>query len=229
MVNRTSAVTCYLDVLDRRGAVAQEIPIAGTVKVGRASPQSHPDVVIPGECLSASRLHAVIETGPKGVVLTDRSSFGSIVNGKLIHGRSLELHNGDEVIFGKSHDGWHVRFRSPHSDDGTTPADPLELLTVSESPRQVRVGRSVIEEHLGDRAFQLLIFLASHKGEWYPVSHLEELLWPDPDRSPYQAQQSLSRSKRAVNDLLRPYLNGQDAIKSWPNRGYCIRTRLDKD
>jgi len=109
----------------------------------------------------------------------------------------------------------------------TLPVDSLELLAISDAPRQVRIGRLVIEEQLGDRAFRLLKFLANNKGQWYPVSHLASLLWPDPDTSPAQADQALSRYKRAINDLLRPHLGGQDAIESWPHRGYRIKSRLD--
>lgn len=107
-----------------------------------------------------------------------------------------------------------------------SPGEPLESLTVSQIPRQVRIEERVIEEHLGDRAFRLLHFLSENKGNWYPVAHLVSLLYPDPDSSPEQADQALSRYKRAINDLLRPHLGGEDAVESWPNRGYRIRPSL---
>ncbi len=223
----TPVIQHYIDVLDASGAAVQEIPVPGPVTVGRASPGSSPNVVIPPQCRSASRLHAVIEPRGEQVVLTDQSRFGCLINGKLVHRRSIQLHHGDDLVFGLAQDGWHVRYRTVGSpEDATTPEDPLELLAVSETPRQVRIGRLVVQEHLGDRAFRLLRFLADHKGDWYPVAHLEALLWPNPDTSPYQAHQALSRSKRAINDLLRPYLKGQDAVESWPHRGYRMRPTL---
>jgi DNA-binding winged helix-turn-helix (wHTH) protein len=222
------AVLCYLDVLGESGAVVQEIPVARPVRVGRASPDSTQDIVIPAEHRSASRQHAVIEPRHGQIVLTDQSRLGTVVNGRLVHCGSIDLHHGDEVVFGLPQDGWRVRFRAVGSPDKyTSPADPLEMLTVSETPRQVRIGRLVVEEHLGGPAFRLLKFLADHKGNWYPVAHLEGLLWPDPDSSPYQTQQSLSRAKKAINDLLRQHLKGQDTIESWPRRGYRMKSRLD--
>ena len=110
----------------------------------------------------------------------------------------------------------------------TSPADPLELLVVSKAPRLVRIGRLVVEEQLGDQAFRLLKFLAENKGRWYQVPSLVSLLWPNPDSSPYQAEQALSRDKRRINDLLSPYLGDQEAIQSWPHKGYRMKARLDK-
>ena len=57
---------------------------------------------------------------------------------------------------------------------------------------------------------------------------LIDFLWPDPDSAPLQANEALSRYKKQINDLIRDYLNGQDAIESWPNRGYRIKLRLDR-
>jgi len=219
----------YLDLLDEAGRVVREIPVAGCVTVGRGALDFKPDVVIPGECQSASRQHAEIELREDQPVLTDHSRFGTIVNDSLLQHCSVELHHGDEIVFGLLETGWHVRFRIAHeSGDVTSSADPMELLIVSETPRQVRIGRAVVEEHLGDRSFRLLKFLSENKGRWYPVAYLESSLWPDPDKSPYQTNQALSRFKKAINDLLSPYLSGREAIESWPHRGYRMKPRLEE-
>ncbi|MBI2171480.1 MAG: substrate-binding domain-containing protein [Chloroflexi bacterium] len=65
--------------------------------------------------------------------------------------------------------------------------------------------------------------MSENKGNWYTVAHLVSLLYPDPERSPEQADQALSRYKRTINDLLKPYLQGEDAIESWPYMGYRIK------
>ena len=150
----------YLDVLDEAGRVSEEIPVAGPITIGRPSQEFTPDIEIPAQCRSASRQHATIKCQEDQLVLADHSRFGTIVNHTLMEHCSVPLHHGDEIIFGQSGDGWRVRFRAPN-DPGitTTPADPMELLIVSEMPRQVRIGNEVLkEEHLGDRAFRLFKF-----------------------------------------------------------------------
>ena len=206
----------------------QEIPFSGRRRIGRAAPDTDVDIAIPPECRSASRLHAVIESREGQVLLTDQSRFGTIVNGTVVLHSSLVLRHGDDVIFGLPHDGWRVRLRiTGGPEDATAPSDPLESLVVFGTPRQVQIGRLVIEEHLGGPAFRLLEFLAHHKGQWYRVDDLVDLVYPDPARTPYQARQALSRYKKAINDLLRPHVRGQDAIEVWPHRGYRLRSRLD--
>ncbi|MBI4332350.1 MAG: FHA domain-containing protein [Chloroflexi bacterium] len=216
----------FLQALDDIGQVVRELPLAGVVTIGRGSPDFAPDVVIPGECQSASRQHAVIELGGDRPVLTDNSRLGTIVNGRRIEHTSVELHHGDEVVFGLEASGWRVRFRVA-GHQVTYPPDPLEMLTVSETPRKVYIGQLAVEEHLGGRAFHLLKFLAEHKGGWYPLSNLASVLWPDPDRSPYSAETALSHYKKAINDLLRPHLQGQDALQARPYSGYRMKPRLD--
>ena len=217
-----------LDVLDEAGRVMREVPVTGRVMVGRGSSDFTPDVMIPGECRSASRQHAAIELLGELPTLTDQSRFGTIVNGRVVHHGSVALNAGDEIVFGLPGDGLHIRFHVVGEMGNTTsPADPFELITVSETPRQIRIGRLVVEEHLGDRSFRLLKFLAGNKGRWYPTVDLGSLLWPDPDSSPYQANQALSRCKKQINDLLRPHLKGQDAIESWPHKGYRMKPRLE--
>ena len=230
MQNReTPTSTTYVfDVLDEEGRAVREIPMTGPATIGRGSPAFIPDVVIPPECHSTSRQHATIDVQGHRVVLADTSKFGTIVNGTVINRGSVELHNGDAIVFGLSGDGWRIRFRISGSfPDITRQLDPLESLTVRDSPRQILVGRLEVEEHLGDRAFRLLTFLADKRGKWYPLQHLQELLWPDADASPVQEDQALSRFKKLINDLLRPHLKGQDAIESWPHRGYRMKPRLD--
>ncbi len=125
-------------------------------------------------------------------------------------------------------DCWRVRLRYVDPHPVTVDADPLERLTVSENPRQIRMGREVIEENLGRDAFHLLKFLSENRGGWYPTGRLVDLLWSDdPDGGPIAPDQALSRSKKRVNDLLKPYLQGQDAIASAPFRGYRMKPRLD--
>jgi len=228
-VNAHDGVTqWFLDVLDVSGDQEKEIAFAGPVRVGRASEDSSPDIIVPNGFRSVSRLHALLVPRGSDVLLTDQSRFGTLVNGQPVHNCLVRLQSGDEVVFGLPHDGWRVRVRAhENSLDITSSADPMEMLFVSDLPRQVRVGRLVVEESLGDRAFKLLMFLSGHKGEWYPISRLETIVWPDIDSSPYQTQQALSRAKRAINDLLRPHLRGQDAIESRPFHGYRMKARLD--
>ena len=88
--------------------------------------------------------------------------------------------------------------------------------------------RQVVEEHLGNRAFVLLKFLSDHKGNWYTTETLIEFLFPDPDSAPLLANEALSRSKLEINRLIRPYIDGQDAIESWPHRGYRMKPRLEE-
>ncbi len=216
----------FLEVLDNAGQVVRKIPVAGQVKIGRGSPDFTPDVVIPGMCQSASRDHAVIKLGRDTPVLTDKSRFGTVVNGRRIVHSQVELHDGDEIDFGLETSCWRVRFRVAGYPGGTVPADLLEVLTVSDIPRQVCIGQKIVEEHLGGRAFHLLKFLTEHKGRWYPVSNLANILWPDPDRSPITSDTTLSHYKKAINDLLRPHLEGQDAIQSRPYSGYRMKPRL---
>ena len=102
------------------------------------------------------------------------------------------------------------------------------MLVVTEIPRQIRIGRNVIDEQLGDRAFCLLKFLSDHKGNWYPTIFLIDFLWPDPEMAPLLADEALSRLKKQINDLLSPILDDRQAIKSWPNRGYRMNTRLEE-
>ena len=219
----------YLDVLGEAGSVVEEIVVTGLATIGRPSKEFTPDIEIPPQCRSASRQHATIHIQGDQLVLADHSSLGTIVNHALIEHRSVTLRHGDEIIFGQPEDGWRIRFRAPNDPGSTTtPADSLELLVVSETPRRVRIGRDVVEEHLGNRAFRLFKFLCDHKGDWYTVDYLISFLWPDPDRSPLQANEALSRHKKQINDLIRDYLDGQDAIEAWPHRGYRMKPRLDE-
>jgi hypothetical protein len=228
--NETSPRADYfLEVLDEVDRAVREISLAGRVTVGRGGPDFTLDVTIPGECQSASRQHADIDLRGERPVLSDHSRYGTLVRGQLVHNASVPLRHGDDIVFGLAETGWHVRFRVAAAGRETSPADPLELLVVSEAPRQVRLGRLVVEEQLGDQAFRLLKFLAVNKGRWYPVPYLVELLWPDPDTMPLQANQALARDKRRINDLLSPYLGGQEAIEAWPHRGYRMKPRLDKE
>ena len=223
----TSDGACVLEVLGEASRVVQEIPVSGYTRIGRKSADFKADLLIPDECTSASRQHAVIDLRGNRPILEDKSRFGTIVNGiRLEHG-ATELSDMDEIIFGLPGDGWHVRFRYVDQREVTSPADPLELLAVSEHPRQIRMGQLVIEENLGRDAFLLLKFLSENKGRWYATDRLVDFLWPDPDRAPIAAKQALARSKKRINDLLRPYLQGEDAIESWPHRGYRMKLRLD--
>jgi hypothetical protein len=56
---------------------------------------------------------------------------------------------------------------------------------------------------------------------------LAEVLWLDPDKMPVATDQALARNKKRINDLLKPYLQGQEAIVAAPFRGYCTRVRLN--
>ena len=216
-----------LEVLGEASRVVQEIPVSGYLRIGRLSAEFKPDVSIPDECSSASRQHAVLDLRGDHPVLEDQSRYGTIVNGSRLNRGVMELSDMDEIVFGMPGDGWRVRFRYVDQHDVTTPADPLELLAVSENPRQIRIGGDVIEENLGRDAFLPLKFLSENKGRWYPTDHSVDLLWPDPDRMPIAAKQALAQAKRRVNDLLGPHLQGEDAIVSAPFKGYRMKPHLD--
>ncbi|GEM_PF-1881983 len=223
-------VRYLLEVLDDASKVVPVIPVDGQVKIGLGSRDRTPDVVIPPACQSASRDHAVIKLGGDIPVLTDNSKFGTVVNGRRIVNSSVDLHDGDEIDFGLDADCWRVRFRVADytsNFDGTITADPLELLSVSDNPWKISIGRSPISEHLGGYAFHLLKFLADHKGSWYPKEKLARALWPDPDHAPYLVDTTLSDCKKEINDLLKPHLKGQDAILSRPDSSYRMKPRLE--
>ncbi len=216
-----------LEVLGEASQGPKEIPVSGYVRIGRRTAESKPDVPIPDECASASRQHAVLDLRGQRPVLEDQSRYGTIVNGiRLEHGLT-ELSDKDEIIFGMPGDGWRVRFRYVDQGGVTVPADSLEMLVVSESPRQIRIGLTVIEENLGRDAFLLLMHLSRNRSRWYPTTSLVDLLWPDPDRMPIAAKQALAQAKRRVNDLLGPHLQGEDAIVSAPYKGYRMKPHLD--
>ena len=214
-----------LEVLGEAGRVLREIELSQYMRIGRGSDEFKPDVVIPDECTSTSRQHAVLDLRGGRPVLEDKSRFGTIVNGTRVEHTAVELSNRDEIIFGSTQTGWRVRFRVKGKD--TEEADPLELLSVLGNPRQVRIGHLVIEENLGRDAFHLLEFLSENKGSWYPTGGLVDMLWSGPDGGPLAPGQALARCKRAINDLLRPHLEGQDAIVSAPFRGYRMKPGLD--
>lgn len=227
-VGETNSERAYiLEVLGETFQVVQEIPVSGYMRIGRGSADFKPDVLIPDECTSASRQHAMLDLRGERPILEDQSRYGTLVNGRRVERGVTELSDRDEIIFGLPSDGWRVKFRYVDQKEVTTPADPMELLAISENPRQIRMGQLVIEENLGRDAFLLLKFLSKNKGRWYPLDRLVDLLWLDPDRMPIAAKGTLSKSKKRVNDLLRPYLDGQDAIVAAPYRGYHMKARLD--
>jgi hypothetical protein len=223
----TSEKAYILEVLGEASRVVQEIPVSGYLRIGRGSEEVKPDVLIPPECTSASRQHATLDLRGNRPVLEDQSRYGTFVNGNRVGHAATELSDREEIIFGLPGDGWRVRFRFVDQTEVTTPADLLELLAISENPRQVRMGPKVIEENLGRDAFLLLKFLSENEGRWYPIDRLVDMLWPDPDKIPIAAKSALARSKRRINDLLGPYLQGQNAIVSVPFRGYHMKPRLD--
>ena len=224
-----SEVAYILEVLGEAGQVVQEIPVSGYLKIGRGSEDFKPDVLIPPEFASASREHAGLDLRENRLVLEDLSRYGTSVNGVRLEHDATKLSDRDEILFGMATDGWRVRFRHVNQGKITAPADPLEMLVVSDNPRQVRIGPNIIEEQLGRDAFHLIMFLSERKGSWYPTDRLISVLWPDADKMPLAPNQALARGKKRVNDLLRPDLNGQDAIISAPFRGYCMKPRLDSD
>lgn len=216
-----------LEVLGEASKVVQEIPVSGYERIGRGSAEFKSGVLIPFECTSASRQHAVLDIRGDRPVLQDNSRFGTIINGSRVAKGATELSDRDEIIFGLPVDGWRVRFRHVEQHPVTVGADPLDLLVVSDNPRQVRIGPDIIDENLGREAFLLLQFLSENKGKWYPTDRLVVVLWPDPDKMPIAAKQALAKCKRRINDVLRLYLHAQDAIVSKAYRGYQMKARLD--
>ena len=144
----TSERAYILEVLGEASRVVQEIPVSGYMRIGRGSEEFKPDVLIPPECTSASRQHASLDLRGDRPVLEDQSRYGTLVNGSRVEQGVTELSDRDEIIFGLPGDVWCVRFRFALQIGVTSSADPLELLTVSENPRQIWVGRLVIEEKL---------------------------------------------------------------------------------
>jgi hypothetical protein len=215
-----------LDIVDEAGVVCDRRPVSGYLTVGRGSEEFKPDLPVPDECTSASRRHAVLDLRGSRPILEDQSRFGTIVNGILLERGMTELFNGDEIIFGSSQTGWRVRFRII-GGRYTEEADPLELLAISEDPRQILIGLQPIEENLGHDAFYLLKFLSNNNGRWYTTNRLVDMLWPDPDSMPIAAKQALSHAKKRVNDHLRQRLQGQDAIVAAPFKGYRLKPVLD--
>ena len=218
----------YLEVLDDVGHRVKVVTVTEEATIGRASEDQTPDIVVPAECQSASRRHAVLRFSEGRPVLTDSSRYGTIVNDHVILGQSVALDDGDLIVFGWRNDGWRVRvrFQGPQT---TGLRDPLELLVVTPVPRQVMIGREQVDEHLGDRAFRLLQILAANKGQWFPISRLAEMLWPIPDDAPEMPNQALARYKKAINDLLWSHLDEQDAIEMRPFQGYRMKIRLWSD
>ena len=219
---------CFFEVLDENGDSIDQIHINGCAMIGRAASDATPDIQIPAECRSASRSHATMQVELDKTTLSDHSRFGTLVNGELIHNSSTPIKEGDDIIFGQLEDGWHVRFGEVSEIYRTQPVDPLEFLVVTDVPRQVRIGRTLVEERLGDKAFRLLKFLSDHKGNWYTTEFLISHLWPDPHNSPDGANEQLSRHKKTVNDLLAPYLGIEESIEAWPLRGYRMKRRSDE-
>lgn len=217
---------CYLEVLDDVGRVVKVVKVAEEATIGRASEDQTPDIVVPPECQSASRRHAVLGFSEGRPVLTDSSRFGTIVNDHVILGQSVALEEGDLIVFGWRSDGWRVQVRFGKPPDTVLP-DPLEMLVVSPVPRQVKIGPRPVDEHLGDRAFRLLQILAANKGQWFPIGHLVEMLWPIPEDAPAMPNQALSKYKKAINDLLWSHLDEQDAIEMRPYQGYRMKVRLE--
>ena len=216
---------CYLEVLDDSGHKIKVVTVTEEATIGRASERETPDIVVPAECQSTSRRHAILGFSEGRPVLTDISRYGTIVNDHVILGQSVALCENDQIVFGWRNDGWRVRvlFQAPPD---TVVLDPLEQLVVSSVPRKVMIGPVTVEERLGDRAFRLLQILAANKGQWFPINHLGEMLWPIADDAPDMPNQAMSRYKKAINDLLRPYMDELDAIEMRPFQGYRMKARF---
>lgn len=148
----TSENGYILEVVGEASRVVQEIPVSGYLRIGRRTAESNPDVSIPDEWASASRQHAVLDLRGEQPLLEDLSRYGTTVNGTRIEDGWVELSDKDEIVFGLPGDGWCVRFRCVDQRDVTTSADLLDLLAISENPRQIRMGQIVVEENLGREA-----------------------------------------------------------------------------
>lgn len=105
-----------------------------------------------------------------------------------------------------------------------TVIDPIQSLEVSDDPRRITILGKVVPENLGGNAFRLLKFLADRKGDWFPTTRLTTVVWPN--EPPVNSGTALSQAKRAINDTLRPYLGGDDAVESWPFLGYSMKPSL---
>ncbi|MBM3945563.1 MAG: FHA domain-containing protein [SAR202 cluster bacterium] len=145
-----SAGEYFFDILDDGGRIARSVAVRPGATIGRKGEGPAPDVQAPPECQSTSRRHAVLLEVDGAAYLNDGSRYGTLVNGALVHNAKAPLRHGDSLVFGLAKDGWHVRFRSASAlRDTTAPADALELLTVTRVPREVRIGRQVLNERLG--------------------------------------------------------------------------------
>ena len=76
---------------------------------------SNPDIEIPTQCRSASRMHATIKLQGTQPVLEDHSTLGTLVNQTLVERDSVPLNHGDEIVFGQPGDGWRVPLPGPAS------------------------------------------------------------------------------------------------------------------
>ena len=98
----------YLEVLDDVGHSVKVVTVTEEATIGRASEDQTPDIVVPAECQSASRRHAVLGFSEGRPVLTDSSRYGTIVNDQVILGQSVALDDSDLIVFGSRNDGWRV-------------------------------------------------------------------------------------------------------------------------
>ena len=76
----------YLEVLDDDGHRVKVVTVSEEATIGRASEKHTPDIVVPSECQSASRRHAVLGFSDGRPILTDSSKFGTVVNDRVVLG-----------------------------------------------------------------------------------------------------------------------------------------------
>lgn len=216
---------CYFEVLGDFNQAVKVVKVAEGATIGRALENQELDILVPAECQSTSRRHATLAFLEGSPILTDHSKFGTIVNNRVTHGESVVLNEYDTIIFGWKADGWRIRVQF-HEIPMTAVPKFVEMVLVSVVPRKVMIRGRDIDERMGNKAFDLLHFLAANTGQWFPINHLAEIIWSIPDDAPEMPNIALAKMRRSVNDYLREPLEGEDAIDMIPFNGYSMKKRL---
>lgn len=73
---------------------------------------------------------------------------------------------------------------------------------------------------LTHREFQIIEYLATHRGRFIPASELAEKIWRRPPSAEYSSV--VSTSMKHLRDKLQPLTNGKALIETFPRRGYVL-------
>lgn len=73
---------------------------------------------------------------------------------------------------------------------------------------------------LTHREFQIIEYLAAHRGRFVPAAELAEKIWRRPRGGEYSS--IVSTSMKNLRDKLQPLTNGKALIETFPRRGYLL-------